>query len=738
MRTVLGYVVLGALATAWPAPGNQTFDAAALSGNTPRYVAMPDVREFSGELIARPIQHEEWTKRGLADAQAQQQAQLATTALSAYARIDYVPETDEYIIEVPAGKDENAVADELLATGLFQYVEPNWIVYPVACPNDPLLGNQWHHAASRMQSCDAWGLHTGNPTVGVGICDTGVLTTHQDLLLNRRQAYNAVDQLWESQGGAIGPIHPHGTQTTGCAAANGNNGVGISGTGWNLGHRMLRVSNSTGGGSSLAVLQHAARKSIESGDKVASVSYSGVDSSSNLTTATYIKNLGGMLVWAAGNENRNLTLGDRDADDIIVVAATDSNDAKASFSNYGIFVDVAAPGVSVYTTTSSSNSAYTAVSGTSFACPLTAGLVGLIWSANPTLTHDQVEAVLKQGCKDLGAAGVDNIFGHGRINSYNSLVLAGGGGGITDCNGNGVDDATDIANGTSQDCNTNGVPDECDIADGTSQDANGNGVPDECDPPPPASGVLWMVFENSVTLPGLGTVAPQDIVSYDESTGTWALVFDGSDVGLSSLAIDGLARMSDGSLLLSFTVAATIPGVSGTVDDSDIVRFVPTSLGANTAGAFSWYFDGSDVGLTTNDEDVDAIGLTSDGRLVLSTLGSFSVSGVSGTDADLIVFNATSLGANTAGTFQMYFDASDVGLSTTNEDVDAACILPNGDILLSTIGNFSVPGVSGQDEDILRFTPTSLGTNTAGTFAMRLDLSSLGITTDVRAVAFVE
>ncbi|MCG3128930.1 MAG: hypothetical protein CHACPFDD_03826 [Phycisphaerae bacterium] len=763
----------------------------AAAGPQPRYVAQAGVQEFSGEMIVRPIQVAAWLEQKLPAAEAAARRAAADAALAGYAVHAYVPQTDEYIVQVPAGSDENATSAALLATGLFQYAEPNWILYPIACSNDPQLGSQWHHNANRMQSCDGWGIHTGNPTVSVGICDTGVLTTHQDLQLHRLEGYNAVDQLWESQGGQIGPVHSHGTQTTGCAAANGNNAVGVSGVGWNLSHRMLRVSNVSTGSSSQAVLQHAARTAIESGDRVASVSYSGVDSASNLTTATYIKSIGGLLVWAAGNDNRNLTLGNRDADDIIVAAATDQNDAKASFSAYGVFVDVAAPGVSVYTTSSASTSSYAAVSGTSFACPLTAGLVALIWSADPTLTPDEVETVLKSSCTDLGTAGVDNTFGYGRINVYNAMVLAGGGG-ITDCNGNGVEDADDIANGTSQDCNGNGVPDECDLANGTSQDCNGNGIPDSCDiangtsadcngngvpddcdissgtsqdcngngipdscdiangtssdangngvpdecDPPPGTEVWWLTFQSSTTLPVLGTVAAADIVSFDESTGVWGMVFDGSDVGVGSLVIDGMARMADGSILLSFSSSATITGV-GTADDSDIVRFVPTSLGANTAGSFSLYFDGSDVGLSTSNEDVDAVGLTADGRIVISMLGSFSVNGASGNDEDMVVFNATSLGSTTAGTFAMYFDGSDVGVSASGENIDGTCVLADGSVLLTTSGSFSVTGAAGSDEDILQFVPTSLGSTTAGTFSLRLDLSVEGVTNDVHGVALV-
>jgi len=387
-----------------------------------RYEAIPGVREFSGQMIARPRQIADLTASGLPVEQAKRRHAEASDLLENYRLREYVPQTDKYVFHVPENRTENEVANELMSTGLFEYVEPDWTVYPVECPNDPRLGSQWHHNADRMQSCDGWDIHTGDPSVGVGLCDTGVNVNHEDLLLHRREGYNAVDRVWENDGGNINDINGHGTWVTGCAAGNGDNGVGIAGVGWNLSHRMMRVSNSPGGGSNLSTLQHGARTSIENGDRVASVSSSGVDSNSNLTTATYIKSQGGLLVWAAGNENRNLTISDRDADDIIVAAATDQNDNKASFSNFGRFVDVAAPGVSVFTTDRSGG--YAAVSGTSFSCPLTAGLCALIWSFNPSLTPDEVEAVLKAGADDLGNSGIDDIFGHGRINVFGALTNA--------------------------------------------------------------------------------------------------------------------------------------------------------------------------------------------------------------------------------------------------------------------------------------------------------------------------
>ncbi len=418
LRRMTGLVVVVALGAAASCGWGQQVAAA----DGPMFVERPGLQEFSGQLIARPVQDNDWAKRGVGLDGARAKAQAAKDAALKHELVEYVWQTDEYVLGVGLGAEER-VARELLDTGLFQYVHPNWIVYPLACPNDPLLNNQWHHNANRMSSCAGWDIHTGNPTTVVAYCDTGVRTTHQDLLLHRQEAYNAVNRVWESAGGQISDINGHGTNVTGCGSANGNNAVGVSGVGWNLGHRMMRVTNSGGGSSDLNTLNHAARTAIETGDRVASVSYSGVDNQTNLTSATYIKSLGGLLVWAAGNDNRNLTFGNRDDDDLIVAGGTDQNDNKASFSAYGPFVDVVAPAVSVYTTSNSSNSAYGGVSGTSFACPLTAGLCGLIFSANPSLTPDEVEAILKQGCTDLGTPGIDNTFGYGRINVLGSMSL---------------------------------------------------------------------------------------------------------------------------------------------------------------------------------------------------------------------------------------------------------------------------------------------------------------------------
>jgi hypothetical protein len=202
-------------------------------------------------------------------------------------------------------------------------------------------------------------------------------------------------------------------------------------------------------------------------------------------------------------------------------------------------------------------------------------------------------------------------------------------------------------------------------------------------------------------------------------------------VGLAAYRIDAFAWLDSDTLLLSVDTdrANILPGMTGPIDDSDIVRFDATSLGGTTAGTFSMYFDGSDVGLTQSAADVDALELLSDGRLVISTTGTVSVSSPSARDEDLLVFTPTALGQTTVGTFALYFDGSDVGLGDAAEDVDAMSVDSSGTFFLSTADAFAVPGVSGADEDAFVFNPTALGPTTAGTYSQSLffDGSSFGL-----------
>jgi hypothetical protein len=218
------------------------------------------------------------------------------------------------------------------------------------------------------------------------------------------------------------------------------------------------------------------------------------------------------------------------------------------------------------------------------------------------------------------------------------------------------------------------------------------------------------------------------------------LLFDGSDVGLSGDGedLDALAILPDGRIVLSTTSRATVPGA--TAEDEDLLLFTPTvtelnsGLGTLTAGTWSLLFDGSDVGLASDNEDLDALSILPDGRLVISTLSDGSVpgptgSGISVRGEDLLVFTAAvdGLGATTRGTWAKYFDGSNVGLATSSERIDALDIdATNADAAIvhfSTTGSFNVVGAAGQDEDVATF---DFATNSF-TPGLRLRGLSLGL-----------
>ena len=210
--------------------------------------------------------------------------------------------------------------------------------------------------------------------------------------------------------------------------------------------------------------------------------------------------------------------------------------------------------------------------------------------------------------------------------------------------------------------------------------------------------------------------ADEDVLTYNTLDHTWAMFFDGSDVGLATTGVDAVLPLADGSMLLSLDSTLSVLGV-GTVTGSDVLRFVPTAFGPTTTGSFEMYFQGADVGLTTSAENVDAVAIAPDGRLIMSTSGNFRVQSVSGTDEDLLAFAPTQLGAVTSGAWSLYFDGSDVQLTSPGEDVWGAWIdNTNGDIYLTTQGPFSVTGAGGDGADIFVCHPLSLGSTTACTF----------------------
>lgn len=367
--------------------------ATSVSGSRVTFREVPSNLEFSGQLIAMPKAGQE----GLAE------------ALSATLLLRRLPSTGELVLEVPKGETENSLAQNLMDTGLFAYVEPNWRCFPCSVPNDPLINQQWN--LFQTSAPGAWDDSIG-AGVTIAVTDSGVDLTHPDLQ-NRVSGFNAVSDLPESLGGAVSDVHTsgHGTQVSGLACATGNNAIGIAGAAYGALLMPIRVSNAANGNALLTDIKQGIEWAADNGAKVINTSYTGVNNQSVQTTGLYCWQRGAISVWAIGNLNLDsdqMTSGSPaarwDHANVIVVGATKRDDTKATFSNYGRAVDFMAPGVGVVTT--EKGGGYTAtpssLDGTSYAAPLVAGALALSISANPGFSLERHARRLELGCYDIG------------------------------------------------------------------------------------------------------------------------------------------------------------------------------------------------------------------------------------------------------------------------------------------------------------------------------------------------
>jgi hypothetical protein len=209
----------------------------------------------------------------------------------------------------------------------------------------------------------------------------------------------------------------------------------------------------------------------------------------------------------------------------------------------------------------------------------------------------------------------------------------------------------------------------------------------------------------------------EDVLGFDLDSGEWSLLFDGSDVGLANTNVTAFAWLPDGSLLLAladdfYLAELDRPTDRGgkNVDNSDILRFLPDSLGDVTIGSWELYFDGSDVDLKTPQESISALTVLGNGRIIISTSGPFKAGSLNAKSRDLVVFTPITLGENTTGSWALYFDGSDVGLLSASKDSIEAVYQDDetGDLYLST---------SIADGIILVCSPTAFGDYTDCTFS---------------------
>jgi subtilisin family serine protease len=322
-----------------------------------------------------------------------------------------IGQSNLYIVETLHGSERSIVA-RLKNNPHFRFAELDMIVEPGFAVNDPYYANAWH--LPKIDAPTAWDTTQGSGVV-VAILDSGVDPNHPDLSPQLVPGWN-----FYSNNADTSDVYGHGTKVAGTLAAVANNAVGVAGVAGQARIMPIRVSGADGMGSWSAIssgLIYAA----DHGAKVANASFLGLtDSASTRSAAQYMKDKGGLVIVGGGNTAVLQTYAVTTS--MIAVAATDANDGRASWSSYGNYISLSAPGAGIWTTTMGGG--YGSVSGTSFSSPVTAGVVALMMAAAPGLPNTQIEKILFQTAVDAGDIGWDQYYGWGRVDAGKAVSTA--------------------------------------------------------------------------------------------------------------------------------------------------------------------------------------------------------------------------------------------------------------------------------------------------------------------------
>jgi len=325
-----------------------------------------------------------------------------------------IPTLNTYVLQVQ-DQTADAIMQSLARSGQFTFVERDGNAHSAAIPNDTSFASQWH--LTKMNAPAAWDISTGSTGVTVAMVDSGVDPTHPDLASRLVAGWSFLTGTTDTR-----DVQGHGTATAGTLGAVANNAEGVAGITWKnpiMPLVVLNASDSASYSDIASAITYAADMHV----RIINVSIGGNTPSSTLQSAvTYAWNKGSMVFAAAMNAGGSTPYYPAACDNAIAVSATDTGDGWAGFSNYGSWIDFAAPGVSILTTNNYGGYGYW--QGTSFSSPLAAGVAALVLSINPSLSNTAVINILKQSSVDLGIAGFDTNYGWGRVDAYAAAVAA--------------------------------------------------------------------------------------------------------------------------------------------------------------------------------------------------------------------------------------------------------------------------------------------------------------------------
>ena len=350
-----------------------------------------------------------------------------------------IPQLGLVVVRVKTGGLLAEAAADLEDVAGVEWAEPNYTLQLDLVPDDPhydtVLPKQTPYL-NWIDAAGAWDVTRGRPEVVIAVLDTGVEMSHEDLagaiwtnpgeipsngIDDEGNGFIDDEHGWDfaDQDNMPDDDHGHGTHVAGIAAARIDNGVGIAGLAGAA--TIMPVDVFDYGIGTYEDLIRGIVYATDNGAHVINMSLGASSYSLGEEMAVnYAFSRGVVVVAAAGNTGSEVLHYPAAHANVIAVASTTAQDVRSSFSTYGVWVDVAAPGSAIYS--SVRGNTYGIKSGTSMATPHVAGLAALILSRNATLTPTQVQDLIESTSDDLGPTGRDIYFGAGRINAGRAVT----------------------------------------------------------------------------------------------------------------------------------------------------------------------------------------------------------------------------------------------------------------------------------------------------------------------------
>ncbi len=356
---------------------------------------------------------------------------------------EYTTLSNIYRLKISSPYNPVYVSSKLARHSDIEWAEPLYLREVVHTPNDPSFNNQY--ALAKVQAEAAWNISKGNSSIVVAIVDSGVDWNHDDLTAN---IWNNSDEVLDGTdtdgNGYIDDIRgwdfggldgtpdndptedspTHGTHVAGIASAVTNNSIGVAGLGYNIKIMPVKTSQHDVSDEVISYGYKGIIYAADNGADIINCSWGGFGySQAEQEVINYAVSKGSVIVCAAGNDGLKDVIFPAAYDGVLSVGNTNSSDHKSASSNYGINLDVCAPGSGIYNTWQGSSSPYATLSGTSMASPLVAGLAGLVIDKFPSYTPLQVIEQIRINADNIDAVnpGKENMLGSGRINAFKAL-----------------------------------------------------------------------------------------------------------------------------------------------------------------------------------------------------------------------------------------------------------------------------------------------------------------------------